>query len=121
MRKGMTHIIEAAIAGMVLVAFLSVLYPVSRPPAALPDAGSRGFAELRALDVQGLLRDRVSMRDAGGLDSLVGIFGYNHTVQICCSSGCTGAAPQAGNVWAATYLVAGNDAPDPCSVNLYLW
>ena len=112
--------LEALIAGMVVMIFV---VNISGMPglAGQPDMSSKGYGILKDLYIRDSLRNYTAARDFTGLESEVLLFGYNHSVQICDPYGCVGTVPEADNVWTASYIVAGEDFPDPANVKLYIW
>ena len=113
--------LEAVIAGMIIIIFVMNISSGMHGLALQPDMSGKGYIILSNLDVQGKLRNYTTARDFAGLESEIEIFGYNHSVQICDPSGCAGSMPDAGNVWTANYIVAGDISFDPATVKLYIW
>ncbi len=120
--RGFWYIIESVLAGVVIIGFLTVL---GRTYITLPepiDLSVMGYETLKSLDDQGLLRSYVVDKNYTGLNSLVAVGSYNHSIKICNYSGtCVGPTPDASNIWIAVYLIAGSDSYDPHEVRLFLW
>lgn len=115
--------LEALIAGMVIIMFAVVItggnYALHEKKL---DLDSTAYYMLKGLDEEGILRPYAFAMDASGLNSEIDIPGRNHAIEICDSSGsCFGQKPDYQNVWAGTYIVAGDTAYQPRIVKLFLW
>jgi hypothetical protein len=120
--RGFWYVLEAIIAGTILISFLIILGRALMAAPADVSVNEKPFNVLEGLDNRGLLRNYTMAGDAEGLNSEVSIFSYNHSVQICNASGnCSGTPPAAGTVWTGSYLVAGDGNYTPREVKLYLW
>lgn len=118
--RGFWHIIEAVIAGLMIMLFLVTLVKQA-PSEEGPDLTRRAFELLRGLDDQEALRGLVESEDANGLAAAVQYAAANRSVEICDHSGaCVGTQPSAAERWTGTYLVAGKDSYEPKEVRLYL-
>jgi hypothetical protein len=120
--KGFWYMIEAILAGIILMGFLLVLAGgYVRVPG--EPVGLKGYEILHDLDRQGMLRPYVLDGNHSGLNSRIRLFGYNHSVQICGQSGsCSGSVPDAGNVWVGNYyIIAGENQYQPYLVKLLMW
>lgn len=122
--RGFWYIIEAMLAGIILIGFLLAL---AGGYLKLPydDISLRSYGILHELDQQDMLRGYVSDWNYSGLNSQISLFGYNHSVQICDQSGsCAGNRPGAsgaGDVWAGNYIISGDENYQPRLVRLYMW
>ncbi len=119
--RGFWYMIEAVLAGLIIIGFLLSLANgyISTP---VEDPGLKSYSVLHELDQQDVLRGHAEDWNYSGLNSQISLFGYNHSIQICDQSGnCAGTRPVAGNVWAGNYIIAGNDIYQPRLVRLYLW
>ena len=84
------------------------------------DLSPRGYNILADLDNQNELRNRAVSGDWEGINSLVNIPGYNHSIEIC-STSCTGYMPEEENVWSSVYIIGGDDVYEPYEIKLYIW
>ncbi len=119
--RGFWYMIEAVLAGIILLGFLIMLTSgyVSVPR---EDMSLKGYGILHELDQQGILRAYAVTGNYSGLNSRIRLFGYNHSVQICNQMGsCLGSMPNAENVWVGNYAIAGEDQYNPKLVKLYVW
>lgn len=118
--KGFMHTIEAAIAGIILISFLAYLSVGTLGD--LQGPGLRGYDALENLDNQGLLRNLVMEGDYSGINDLILVPGYNHTIELCDSFGdCLGTKPESDNVWVANYIISGKHGYSPYNIKLYMW
>lgn len=120
--RGFWHIVDAVLAAVIIIGFLT---SVSRTFVITPEPESlneRVYDILQGLDDQGVLKGYAASMDASGLNSEIMFYSKNHTIEICDSAGtCTGTRPEASNVWAGSYITAGNNSYQPRLVRLYLW
>jgi len=120
--KGIWFTMESAIACIIMGMFILA---VTGGYAAAPQrASAAGTAQdvLKSLDDRGVLRGYAVTLDYAGLDSEIEIAGYGHAVNICSESGtCVGPEPNATDVWAGSYFIAGKSAYQPLEIKLYLW
>ena len=120
--KGFWYMIEAIIAGIIIVSFLVVITQRVLILAPEEDITIRGYEILKGLDEQGVLVNYTITEDFNGLNSEIQFFAFNHTVQICRENGdCVGIKPNATNRYVSTYLVAGNSTYIPYEVRLYIF
>ena len=113
--------LEAVIAGIIIIGFLAVISQTYLSPSQ-EDFTLTAYQSLRSLDEQGILRSYAATGDWGGINSEVKIYSKNHTVEICDSSGsCAGNKPQGINVWVGSYIISGSQSYQPVQVKLYLW
>ena len=120
--RGFWYIIESVLAGIVIFGFLAVLGRIYVVPVQTAELGMIGYESLKSLDDQNLLRDYVVNGNYSGLDSLISLVNYSHSIKICNQSGsCSGPDTGAANVWTAVYLIAGNQTYDPYEVRVFLW
>ncbi len=120
--KGFWRMVESIAAVSILMVFmLSLSIQYIREPVE-PVIKVRGYEILENMDNRGELREYTVSRNASGLSPEIEIGGYNHSVEICDSSGsCNGTYPDAENVWLSIYLVSGSEGYDPSEVKLYIW
>lgn len=121
--RGYWHMVEVVLAGIVIVSFLTT---ISVRQTSLPTGPgeilAQGYEILKNLDKRGELRNYAVTSDNAGLDTMVRIIRYNHSVKICdYQSNCDGSTPSASNIYTSTYYVAGNNSYQPYEVILYLW
>jgi len=120
--RGFWYIIECVLAGMVIFGFLAV---IGRTYISLPqpdDLSVMGYESLKSLDDRGLLRNYVVNGDYNGLNSMIDMGTYNHSIKLCNYSGtCSGPSPNTSNAWAAVYIIAGNQSYEPYEVRLFIW
>ena len=117
--RGFWYMLEAVIAGIIIIGFVAVVSKSYINPS--QDFSSAAYSSLKSLDEQGILRPYAQAGDWGSLNSQVRIYGKNHTIEICGTSGCTGQKPEGANVWAGSYLISGNQNYQPMQIKLYLW
>jgi hypothetical protein len=117
--RGFVFMLEAAFASLLLVGFMISMGGMrfAETPEVGPDLGN----VLDELAAQGTLNDLAYSGNVSGIESMISLPGYSHSVRLCRPSGCTGSAPGAGEVWVSSYLLAGGDSPDPMEVKLYAW
>jgi hypothetical protein len=120
--RGVWYIIESVIASIVIVGFIvaiSAVYITKPYPA---DMGTKAFDMLDGMDNRGVLRNYTETLNRTGINSEIAVYSYNRTSQICDYAGsCAGSAPDSGNVWSGSYIVAGLSTYQPREVRLYLW
>ena len=120
--KGIWYMLEALLAGVVLITFLVTLKAVYISMTPQEEASTEAYVTLKELDESGLLRNYAVANDFNGLDSEVKLYYYNHSVEICNPQGnCFGEKPDSDNVWVGSYLISGGDGFAPRIVHLYLW
>jgi hypothetical protein len=120
--KGILYMVEAVLAGIILIAFLAALKAVYLDPNPQHEYGVRAHQILRDLDERGILRPYAEDNNYAGLNNLISSTYLEHGIRICDSSwSCAGTVPNATDVWAGTYIIAGNDSFSPRTVKLYLW
>ena len=119
--RGFWYMLEAVIAGIIIIGFVAAVSTsyISRP--SQEDFALQAYSSLKGLDEQGILRPYAAAGDWGYLNSQVRIYGKNHTIEICGTSGCTGGKPEGANVWAGSYIISGDKSYQPLQVKLYLW
>jgi len=112
--------LEAVIAGIIILGFLAVITQsyISAPK---DDPAGQAYQSLKSLDQQGILRPYAQAGDWGSINDNVNIYSRNHTVQICDSSRCWGQKPEAPDVWVGSYIISGYQDYHPYTVRLYLW
>lgn len=120
--RGFWYVIEAVLAGIIIFGFLAML---GRTYITLPDPTDlsiTGYETLKSLDDQGLLRSYVVDKNYTGLNSIIKIGRYSHSIKICGYSGtCVGPDPNATNIWVAVYIIGGNESYSPHEVRLLIW
>jgi hypothetical protein len=122
--RGQWKTMEAIMAGVIMLLFLAALnassvHVTSPGPPNAPRV-------LKALDDMGVLRGPACEGDTSAVNSLAGSTGYltgfSHSVRICDEAGsCTGQKPAKENVWAYSYVLAGEDSYEPVEVILYVF
>jgi hypothetical protein len=122
--NGQWKTMEAVMAGVIMLLFLAALNATSSQ--VFSPSPPHAHRALQALDDMGALRGPAYDMDAAAVDSLAGATGYlsgfNHTVQICNEAGsCVGERPDREDVWAYSFLMAGEDAYEPLEVVLYVF
>lgn len=120
--KGFLYMIEAMLAGIILIGFLMTLAGNNLTLLG-DDMSLRGYEILHDLDGQGILRQYAVDGNYSGLNSQIKLISYNHSVQICDQGNvCTGSMPSADNVWVGNYyIIAGEGTYEPYLVKLYMW
>lgn len=113
--------IEALVAGIILIVFLVTIRASYLSVTPQEEASAEAYMTLKSLDQSGLLRDYAVANDYNGLNSEIKDFWYNHSVEICNPSSCSGEKPSADDVYVGSYLISGGDGYAPRIVNLYLW
>ncbi|MBI4020835.1 MAG: hypothetical protein HY369_01190 [Candidatus Aenigmarchaeota archaeon] len=117
--RGFWFMVEAALAGLILTAFVAFLVSTNLS-AAETDYTAIAYTILADLNEQDLLKPLAQSGNFSGINSLLTIASVNHTVQICTPQACTGPAPTGTNVWVGSYLVPGVGIYNPKEVRLYL-
>ena len=116
------HVLEAVIAGTILVSFIAAIGSFYIFAPENPDLNTRAYAVLEGLENMGLLRNYTVALDYDGLNNEVPVYNYNHSIQICDPSGtCFGNTPSKDTVWAGSYIIAGESGYTPYEVKLYIW
>jgi len=118
--RGFWYMLEAIIAGIIMIGFIAVVSRVYINPSH-EDFSLRAYQSLKELDEQGILRIYAAAGDWGSLNSQVRIYDRNHTIEICSPGGCQGGRPEGMNVWVGSYMVSGSQSYQPMQVKLYLW
>ncbi len=118
--RGFWFMIEAVVAGIILVSFL---YFISTERIAFPeeDAGTLAYRTLEGLNRQGTLRSAAEEGNATKIDGEVSIYAFGHAVQLCQYDSCTGQVPSASNIWTGSYVTAGNSRYNPREVRLHIY
>ena len=116
--RGIVFILEAVIAGILLLLFMALIPPLL---AKLPATENPGWQMLEQLDYQGSLRNWTIAENSTGLNSLIETSYWNHSIQICNLSACAGSAPVATNVLVSSRFIGGEQNYSPHVVKLYLW
>jgi hypothetical protein len=119
--KGIWYMIEALMAGIILITFLVMLKSSYFSTLPQEKASLTAYATLKGLDDAGLLRPYAVAGDYEGLSSNINLYSYEHSVEICTQSGCSGLRPNAEDVWAGSYMISGDTGIAPRTVHLYLW
>jgi len=120
--RGFWHVIESLIAVTILVLFLISIGTTILTRTDI-EITQKGFETLKGLDERGVLRNYVTTLDPQGLQDIINISGFNHTIEICSPSGsCIGNQPEnPANQFIATYLVSGDDFYTPHIIKLYIY
>ncbi len=118
--RGFWYMLEAIIAGIIIIGFLAVISQTFINPQQ-SDLSARAYDALKGLDQQGVLRPYAAAGDWGGLNSEVRIYDSNHSIMLCTHSQCVGQRPEANNVWVGNYMIAGDQTYNPVQVRLYMW
>lgn len=114
--------LEALIAGIILITFLVTLKATYLSATPEEDASITAYTTLKQLDDSGLLRSGAAAYDYDSINSEIKLYFYNHTIEICNAQGtCYGRKPSSDNVWIGSYFISGDDSYSPRTVNLYLW
>ena len=120
--RGIWHMIESIIAVIIIVSFITIIGSVYIIDPYPKDMSEKAFEMLHGIDSQGFLRNYTESLNVSGMATLIPMYSYNQTFQICDYAGaCTGSAPSAQNVWMSTYIVAGLSTYQPREVRLYIW
>jgi hypothetical protein len=120
--RGFWFMLEAVLAGVLLIGFMLVLGQVFTPPSGGPDISVSGYSQLQQLNDQFDLRYLASSEDIPAIESAISVPGYSHSVEVCDPSGsCTGNMPSEREVWISSYILSGEDSYTPRIVKLYLW
>ena len=112
--------IEAVIAGAILVSFLTLL-SFSNIEREETDLSSQAYRLLQGLNRQGLLKANAVALNYTAINNKVRYYAYNHSVQICTPQQCYGSQPSGSNVWVGSYIVPGEGVYSPYEVKLYLF
>ena len=119
--RGFWHILEAVIAGMIVMLFLTTLVKQPTAGTAPKDLTEQAYQLLHGLEKQEALRTLAANNDAVGVASAVRYAAANRTAQVCDYDGaCAGGRPNATQVWSGTYIFAGRNSYSPREVRLYL-
>ena len=120
--KGIWYMLEALLAGIILITFLVTLKAVYLSMTPQEEASTEAYITLKELDENGLLRDYAVANDYNSLNNEISLYYYNHSVEICNSQGsCFGEKPESENVWVGSYIISGSSGFAPRTVKLYLW
>lgn len=111
--------IEAVIAGMIIVSFLIFLSRTSITFAE-DDLSPLAYKSLEGLNKQGLLKADASLGDFNAIKNRFSFPAHNHSIEICNLDDCVGEGLSAGDVWVGSYIIPGNAAYGPKEVRLYL-
>ncbi len=116
--RGYVFMLEALLAGLLLVGFMAYLSGSIPKQAAFAEADFSHI--LPGLDDGGSLRELAYSGDAPGIEDSVNLPGFAHSVQLCYpSGGCQGQALSEGNTMVFPYLLAGDSSFSPLEVRLY--
>jgi hypothetical protein len=114
--------IEALMAGIILISFLIMIKSAYFTTTPQEEASLTAYSVLKTMDdSNGLLRSYAVAGDYEGLNSKVELYLYQHSIEICTQTECSGQRPQAENVWVGSYMISGDTSMAPRTVNLYLW
>ena len=120
--RGFWFMLEAVLAGVLMIGFMLVLGQLYAVPSVEGDIPAMGYSQLQQLNDRQVLRLLAASGDAVAIDSYVSVPGYKHSVQVCDPSGsCSGTMPSGMEVWISSYIVSGEDTYTPRIVRLYLW
>ncbi len=118
--RGFVYMLESILTAVIVMSFLLVIsghyLSVTQPD----NLAEKGYLILKGLDNRDEVRNYTVAMDYEGLNDLIPVYNYNHTVQICNSTiSCAGVRPNASEVWTANYIIAGNNDYQPFVVRLY--
>ena len=119
--RGFWHMLEAIVAGLLIMLFLVAV--VGRPVAkAEPrDLTQRAYEILESLERQGSLPPAADADDYASIEAAISYRAANRSAQVCKFDGtCTGPPPTAKTRWRGTYLHAGKSGYSPKEVRLFL-
>ena len=121
--RGFLHMMEALLAGIIIIGFAIMLtggnYLLRQAPV---DLDSTAYSILKGIDSDGSLVQYADSFDYNSIGDQVSVPGYNSSIVICDESGtCAGYVPEIADVWAGTYVTAGDSSYSPRIVKLYLW
>ncbi len=116
--RGIVFIIEAVIAGLLLLSFIALIPSLMFKQ---PTLENPGWQLLQGLDSQGRLRNWTVAEDPIGLNAQIDIPYWNHSVQICNQTACVGSVPNATQLLTSVRFVAGEHNYSPHIVRLFLW
>lgn len=114
--------IESIFSVIILIAFLISLGTIYIIPPSEPNMSLKGYEILKNLDDQNELRSYAVDNDWSGLNSIITIAGYNHTIKICNYQGtCSGGEALGDSIWTSIYLISGDSAYQPKEIRLLIW
>jgi len=120
--RGFWYIIESVLVSLMVISFLLFIGSFYSGNIGSENLAEKGHNILQSLDERGELRNHTVALDNGGLNELIPVYSYNHTVQICDYSGsCTGQRPNATRIWTASYIISGDDRYQPFEIRLYFF
>ncbi len=121
--KGQWKTMEAVVSGIVMLMFVAGLFAAHSQTLSAPPV--KGWDALSAVNDRGLLRGYAQSLDTAAIEREAGntgyLSGYNYTVAICNATSCDGSAPSADQVFASSFIVAGDDSYAPAEVILYAY
>jgi len=118
--RGFWYMVEAVMVSVMLMSFLYVVGSKYTSVVQPQNLAEKGFLVLKGLDDRGELKNYTVAMDYTGLNSIIPVYNYNHTVEICNAEGtCAGHKPVASNIWTASYITAGEYVYKPLIVRLY--
>lgn len=117
--RGFWFMVEAALAGVILVSFVAFLATSSLSAEQL-DLTETAYLTLEGLNKQGLLKQDAHTNNVTAISNRIQIAGFNHSVQICTPQECVGPEPTGRNIWAASYMIAGVGVFNPKEVRLFI-
>ncbi len=119
--RGFIYMLEAVIAGLVLVGGMMAVSVQTFAAPPQKDYQSIAIAFLRGLDEQGRLRNLTVAKNVSALAAEFLYPSHNLTIQICDHTlSCTGSIPAGRNVYAGSYLIAGDTHFNPYMITVYL-
>lgn len=118
--RGFWFMIEAIIAGMILVGFLSFLVTVNL---SAPDEemSMAAFKSLSDINKQGLLKEYAQDENYTAINDQVKIYSLNNSIAICTLTSCVGDSPSGSNIWIGSYITPGYNQYFPREVKLYVY
>lgn len=119
--KGFVAMLEAVIAGIILIGTLAAVATTVIPRSTETDFQSIAVSFLQGLDDQGRLRNLTVTKNPSAIDNEILFPSFNHTTEICDHKGtCVGQRPNTEDVHSGFYFIAGNSIFEPYVVTLYI-
>jgi len=119
--RGSWYTLEAIMAGIIVIGFLSVLGTSVLIRENTQVYQTLTYEILSDLYDKGQLRAYAYADDYDGLNSLISVT-FNHSIEICdYDDNCVGSKPTASDIITGYYILSGNNQYEPKVVRLYLW
>jgi hypothetical protein len=121
MVKGIVYTIEAVIGALLVLLGMMIIFPIQRQ--STTGLSETGYFCLEYMDIKGTLR-HYAVNDTSELNnSLRNCLpaSTDFAYKVCSSSDCIASVPVDRDVYATSYLIAGENSYNRLLINLWIW